>query len=92
LKFTVRAAERARRSWFADLLEETLVSDGIVLTFPTCGLEWLAAWLVSFGTDVQVLAPPELRPLVAGYAAKLLEHHSGQKSAPQDFRPAAKVC
>jgi predicted DNA-binding transcriptional regulator YafY len=92
LKFTVRAAERARRSWFAGMLEETRVKDGIVMTFPVCGLEWFAGWVVSFGTEVQVLAPPELRPLVAEYASRLAEHHCGEKSASPKSRPAREVC
>jgi predicted DNA-binding transcriptional regulator YafY len=92
LKFTARAAERARRSWFAGTLEEARVKDGIIMTFPVCGLEWFAGWLVSFGTEVQVLAPPELRPLVAEYASKLAEHHSGEKPASRNSRPASKVC
>jgi len=85
VKFTVRAAERARRSWFAGLLEETRASDGVVMTFPACTLEWIAGWLVSFGTEVQVMAPPKLRPLVAAYASKLAEHHSGPKGPHKFF-------
>ena len=92
MKFTVRAAERARRSWFAGTLEETRVKDGVVMTFPVCSLDWLAGWLISFGAEVQVMAPPELRAAVAEYASKLAAHHSDPDSAPQDFRQARKVC
>ena len=90
LKFTARAAERARRSWFSSLVEETRVKDCVLMTFPVCTLEWITAWLVSFGREVQVLAPPELRPLVAQYASKLAEHHSSPTSADRAFRPTAK--
>jgi predicted DNA-binding transcriptional regulator YafY len=92
MRFTPRAADRMRRSWFAGTLEETRVKDGVVMTFPVCSLEWLASWLISFGPEVQVIAPPELRKAVAEYASKLAAHHTDPNSVPQDFRPVRKVC
>ena len=50
------------------------------MTFPVGTLEWITGWLVSFGTEVEVLAPPELRGLVAEYAVKLAKHHGAKKS------------
>jgi predicted DNA-binding transcriptional regulator YafY len=92
VKFSARAAERARRSCFAGTLEERRIAGGVEMTFPVCGLEWISTWLVSFGTEAEVLAPPELRPMVAEYAFKLAEHHSRRSVASQNFRPTPKAC
>lgn len=76
LKFTGYAVDRARRSWFAGIAEERKTNDGVIMSFPTCGLEWLAAWLLCFGTDVEVVEPPALKAMVAEKAAALATHHA----------------
>ncbi len=36
---------------------------------------WVIGYLLSFGTEVEILEPPEIRALVARHAKKLWEHH-----------------
>lgn len=36
---------------------------------------WVAGYLLSFGTGVEILEPPELRSQVAAYAKRIYEHH-----------------
>ncbi|HLP78468.1 MAG TPA: YafY family protein [Candidatus Paceibacterota bacterium] len=79
VKFSLRAAERARRSWFAGLISEKRTKDGVVMTFPVGALEWITGWLLSFGTEVEVIAPGELRELLAEQAAMIAKHHSNRK-------------
>jgi predicted DNA-binding transcriptional regulator YafY len=77
LKFTGQAIDRARRFWFAGMAEEQKTSDGLIMTFPAGGLEWIAGWLLSFGPQVEVIAPTALRTLVIERAMSLARHHSG---------------
>lgn len=76
VKFSPRATERARRSWFAGLISERRVKDGVIMSFPVGQMEWVTGWLLSFGTEAEVIAPVELRELLAGAALKLAQHHS----------------
>lgn len=87
VKFSLRVAERARRSWFAGLISEKRVKDGIVMSFPVGALEWITGWLLSFGTEAEAIAPAELREMLAEYASKLAQHHgngipNGARSFP----------
>jgi predicted DNA-binding transcriptional regulator YafY len=88
VKFALRAAERARRSWFAGLISEKRTKDGVIMSFPVGALEWITGWLLSFGTEVQVIAPADLRALLAEHASKLAHHHSNGKLKPTKFSPA----
>ena len=36
---------------------------------------WVAGYLLSFGTDVEIVEPIELRAQIAAYAKKIYEHH-----------------
>lgn len=81
IKFTPRAAELARRSWFSALRSEKNVPGGVLMTFPVGRLEWLIHWLLSFGKEVEVISPPELRGLVAQQALALAQHHQPQPAA-----------
>lgn len=75
VQFTHRAVERVRRSWFAGLLSESPCEEGVVASFPVGSLESLADWVLSFGTEARVLAPAELRRLLAERATRIACHH-----------------
>ena len=62
--FARRVQERARRGSLATLVEEQARDGGAEFSFTTSSLEWLAEWLLSFGTDAEALEPPKLRELV----------------------------
>lgn len=92
VKFSARATERARRSWFAGLISERRVSDGVIMAFPVGQLEWVTGWLLSFGTEAEVIAPVELRELLAEAALKLARHHSaGEEMATERNFVAASL-
>ncbi len=88
VKFSPRAAERARRSWFAGLVTEKRTKSGVVMSFPVGSLEWITGWLLSFGTEVEVLAPANLRTLLVEHASRLAEHHGNRMR----IFPPPKVC
>jgi predicted DNA-binding transcriptional regulator YafY len=45
----------------------------VTVNFPQGG--WVASYLLSFGTEVKILEPAELRAQIASYAKKIYEHH-----------------
>jgi predicted DNA-binding transcriptional regulator YafY len=74
VKFTEEVMPRVRGEWSCRLVEETPEGDGVVVTLLAYSLNWLAQWLLSFGTAAEVLAPVQLKQQVAaeaeGVAAK----------------------
>lgn len=90
VKFTTRAAERARRSWFAGLVSEKRVKDGVIMSFPVGALEWITGWLLSFGTEVEVIAPAELRTALVEHVCKLAQHHGNGKLSAARITPVVE--
>jgi len=37
--------------------------------------DWVAHYLFSFGTEVEILSPPELKQELEAYAKKIYEHY-----------------
>lgn len=59
-----RAIERARGESWATLIEDCRRNGGAEFTLYTFSLEWLARWLLGYGSDAEALEPPPLRELV----------------------------
>ena len=53
------------RVWQADQSIEEGADGGLTLRFCASGLNEIARWIMSYGRHAQVLAPPELRAIVA---------------------------
>ncbi len=70
-----RAQQRARAESYATLVEECRRNGGAEFSLYTFSLEWLARWLLSFGTEAEALAPPRLRELVRTEAEKVARGH-----------------
>jgi predicted DNA-binding transcriptional regulator YafY len=75
VRFSSAGAERARRESFAGMVEERAEPDGIEMDFMTFSLEWLAQWLLSFGSEAEALAPERLRELVRAEAEKIVSRY-----------------
>jgi predicted DNA-binding transcriptional regulator YafY len=72
-----RAALEDRSYW--DQVQEQ--DDGsAIVTFSAPSLEWAASTALMFGPAVEVLDPPELRRMVAQWAALVVEQHRGKES------------
>jgi predicted DNA-binding transcriptional regulator YafY len=71
IRFQPEAMERVRRERSWGLVEEESKSEGIEVTLLDYSLEWLACWILSFGSMAEALAPERLRELVAGEAEKI---------------------
>lgn len=75
LKFNRRVAETVRDRHRYGLVEEIEQEDDVVMTYLTDDLRWMVHWVLSYGTYVQVLAPPVLRQALRELAGELMYHH-----------------
>ena len=73
--FTPPAADRARREWWMGVVQEHDVARGTVMTLATVDWERLSGWLLSFGSEVEVLSPVSLRKQLVAAAKGMVEHH-----------------
>lgn len=67
--------ERARRESYATLVAEDERDGGTEFSFTTYSLEWMARWLLSFGTDAEVLAPGDLGQLISEEARRIAKRY-----------------
>jgi predicted DNA-binding transcriptional regulator YafY len=71
VKFSQETVDRVRREWSCRLVEEKAVTDGVVVTLLAYSLEWLAPWILSFGSGAQVVAPQKLLQMVSAEAREV---------------------
>lgn len=74
--FAKAAQERARRESYATLVEECQRDGGTEFSLFTYSLEWMARWILSFGTNAEAVAPARLRELVRAEAEKIARRHA----------------
>ncbi len=67
--------DRFRRAWMGGIASERREADRWVMEVMAGDCEWLARWLLSFGTALEVLAPESLRRRMAESARELARHH-----------------
>jgi predicted DNA-binding transcriptional regulator YafY len=82
VKFEPQVMDRVRREWSSRLEAERGESGGVVATLLAYSLEWLASWILSFGSTAEVLAPERLKQLVGAEAEKVAAKYSSH-SAPR---------
>ena len=82
IRFTPQAMERVHkeRSW--GLVEEISGPDGTEVTLLDSSLEWLAGWVLSFGSMAEAIAPQRLQQLVAAEADRIVSKYSVLGSRP----------
>ncbi|QGP92385.1 WYL domain protein [Neomoorella glycerini] len=74
IRFTAQQARWIReRQWHSSQEMENLSDGGLVLKMRLSGLQEVKRWVLGFGSQAEVLAPPELRREVAREAAALGE-------------------
>lgn len=61
---SARVQDRARAESHATLVEEAQRDGGAEFSLYTFSLEWLARWVLSFGSQAEAISPPRLRELV----------------------------
>ena len=76
LRFTPRVYRWAKRSIPAEVEEEFETDDAVQVTFYFENVEYIARWLLRYGTDVDVVAPESLRESLEKRAERLAAHYS----------------
>jgi predicted DNA-binding transcriptional regulator YafY len=71
IRFEPEAMDRVRRERSWGLVEEKPQPEGTEVTLLDCSLEWLAGWVLSFGSMAEVLSPGRLQELVVAEAEKV---------------------
>ncbi|HZR16723.1 MAG TPA: YafY family protein [Verrucomicrobiae bacterium] len=71
IRFQPAVLERVRREWNWGLVEEKPEPNGVVVTLLDSSLEWLAGWVLSFGTAAEVLSPDPLKQLMVAEAGRI---------------------
>jgi predicted DNA-binding transcriptional regulator YafY len=87
IQFKPEAMDRVRRERHWGLVEEKAERGGVAVTLLDFSLEWLAAWVLSFGTMAEVLAPERLKELVATEAEKVAARYAPARSSRSSFHP-----
>lgn len=80
IRFRREAIERVRRERSWGLIEEKPDSKGTEVTLLDYSLEWLACWILSFGSLAEALAPERLRELVAAEAQRVAVKYTAAPS------------
>jgi predicted DNA-binding transcriptional regulator YafY len=80
IRFKPVAMDRVRRERAWGLVEEQSSPDGIDVTLLDYSLEWLACWILSFGSLAEALEPDQLRELVAADARKVAAKYEAPAS------------
>lgn len=78
VKFQPSVAHRVRYRYSHGVSEESTSDGGLIVTFLVSYLPSLADWLMSFGTDIEILHPAELRDLLLERAQKVVAHFHQQ--------------
>lgn len=73
--FAKEAQPRARRESYATLVPEEVRDGGAEFVVYTQSLDWLASWVISFGSEAEAVAPVELREKVREKIAGLVARY-----------------
>ncbi len=77
IHFRREVMERVRTEYYSTSLSETPLPDGRVkVESLTSCTRWMAAWLMSFGLDAEVLEPEELRGEIRALAAEMAARYA----------------
>lgn len=77
IRFSPEAMERVRRERAWGLVEEKAQGAGTEVTLLDPSLEWLACWILSFGSLAEALEPDRLKELIAAEAGKVAARYTG---------------
>jgi predicted DNA-binding transcriptional regulator YafY len=91
VRFQPQAMDRVRCEWSSRLQEEHPEGDGVVATLLAYSMEWLAGWVLSFGSTAQVLAPERLRQLVSAEAETVAAKYRPARRLPERSQPATSL-
>jgi predicted DNA-binding transcriptional regulator YafY len=79
IRFQPEVMERVSREWSCGLVEQNEEREGVVVTLVATSFEWLAGWVLSFGSTAEILAPERLKELVAAEAEKVAAKYAATR-------------
>ena len=86
VRFSRPALRYAEARHYYGLVEEKEIEDGgREMTFVVSSLQWIAGWLLTFGSSVRIIHPEELRSMVYVVARSVVEQYE-EKYKLQDER------
>lgn len=77
VRFDRTAAAWVRDRYYFGVVREEACDGGVDMTMMVPSLEMTKSWLLSFGTAVTVIHPPELRDMLASEAERLAQWYRG---------------
>lgn len=82
LKFSPRVAFRVKNLHYhpSQRIAEECADGSVILEFEVCGLLEMQSWLMQWGTEVEVLAPVELREEILRIAQGIVGKYSPKKT------------
>ena len=91
IRFNPETMERVRREWSSGLVEEKVERESVVVTLLAYSFEWLASWVLSFGSKAEVLAPERLKELVATEARQVAVKYTTSRKTPARSLPVESL-
>jgi predicted DNA-binding transcriptional regulator YafY len=76
VKFKPEVARYVRERSQFGFVEETVCTDGVLMTFLVPAIQVMVNWLLSFGAHVEIVSPPALHKLLAERAQQLAAHYA----------------
>ena len=65
------------QKYYMGLTAEKRIGDWVAMTFYTASIDYFARWLLSFGNQVKVINPDDLKMKISALLKELSEHHEG---------------
>jgi predicted DNA-binding transcriptional regulator YafY len=75
VKFKKSVAKYVRDKYYHGLVEEKVEDSNVLMTFLVPSLRWIASWILSYGTSVEIISPEQLRQILLEEAEKLSVHY-----------------
>ncbi len=86
VRFPERVASGLSQKYYYGFVEEARTGDCVEMTFIVPSVRWIGYWLLSFGSSVQAVSPPELLDFLRGEAEALAAKYASHNSAPQSHK------
>lgn len=75
VKFKATVVNRAKLGYFFGVSQEPTADGGLMVTYLVPALSTVVEWVLRFGTEVEVLHPPQLRHMLLAHAQKMVAHY-----------------
>jgi len=89
IRFSKKVAHNvAEVAWHRTQQVEFQPDGSLEFRVTVSGLGEISWWILGYGDQAEVLQPPELRHMIAGHAARMLQRYGGESAPPSAPRDA----